>query len=292
MRARYAPTMTADRPRRRPDGARRPPRRDGAHAGRAAAARAGRRPARAARARGRRPARRRATSPIEPGFGPTTTRGPRTAAAIIDVPAARSATSWRRRSADDRPARPARLLVARRRLHGPRRRARRAAARRDRVSGSALAWFDAHGDFNTPDTTPSGNVWGMPFAMICGRGDPDLVARPATARRSTRRTPRCSAGRSSTRPSRGCSRRRASRTSGPGCSRPMPGWRPSTAGHDGRRRGSTAITSPSTWTASMPPGAGRSRCPNRTASRSRRRSPRSTVLARGDARWSGSARPG
>lgn len=39
----------------------------------------------------------------------------------------------------------------------------------------ALAWFDAHGDFNTPDTTPSGNVWGMPFAMICGRGDPDLV---------------------------------------------------------------------------------------------------------------------
>ena len=39
-----------------------------------------------------------------------------------------------------------------------------------------LAWFDAHGDYNTPDTTPSGNVWGMPFAMACGRGDPDLVA--------------------------------------------------------------------------------------------------------------------
>ena len=39
-----------------------------------------------------------------------------------------------------------------------------------------LAWFDAHGDFNTPDTTPSGNVWGMPFAMACGRGDADLVA--------------------------------------------------------------------------------------------------------------------
>ena len=38
-----------------------------------------------------------------------------------------------------------------------------------------LAWFDAHGDFNTPDTTPSGNVWGMPFAMACGRGDADLV---------------------------------------------------------------------------------------------------------------------
>jgi arginase len=39
-----------------------------------------------------------------------------------------------------------------------------------------LAWFDAHGDFNTPETTPSGNVWGMPFAMACGRGDPGLLA--------------------------------------------------------------------------------------------------------------------
>jgi arginase len=39
-----------------------------------------------------------------------------------------------------------------------------------------IAWFDAHGDFNTPDTTPSGNVWGMPFAMIVGHGAPDLVA--------------------------------------------------------------------------------------------------------------------
>jgi arginase len=39
-----------------------------------------------------------------------------------------------------------------------------------------LAWFDAHGDFNVPDTTPSGNVWGMPFAMACGRGEPDLLA--------------------------------------------------------------------------------------------------------------------
>jgi arginase len=48
------------------------------------------------------------------------------------------------------------------------------AARRD--ARHAIAWFDAHGDFNTPDTTPSGNVWGMPFAMLCGRGDPDLVA--------------------------------------------------------------------------------------------------------------------
>lgn len=40
----------------------------------------------------------------------------------------------------------------------------------------AIAWFDAHGDFNIPETTPSGNVWGMPFAMLCSHGDPGLVA--------------------------------------------------------------------------------------------------------------------
>ena len=39
----------------------------------------------------------------------------------------------------------------------------------------AIAWFDAHGDCNTPETTPSGNVWGMPFAMLLGRGSEDLV---------------------------------------------------------------------------------------------------------------------
>ena len=38
-----------------------------------------------------------------------------------------------------------------------------------------VVWFDAHGDFNTPSTTPSGNVWGMPFAMLVGRGEPDLL---------------------------------------------------------------------------------------------------------------------
>jgi arginase len=40
----------------------------------------------------------------------------------------------------------------------------------------AIAWLDAHGDCNTPETTPSGNVWGMPFALLLGRGDPELVA--------------------------------------------------------------------------------------------------------------------
>ena len=38
-----------------------------------------------------------------------------------------------------------------------------------------LIWIDAHGDFNTPATTPSGNVHGMPVAVLMGRGHPDLV---------------------------------------------------------------------------------------------------------------------
>ena len=31
-------------------------------------------------------------------------------------------------------------------------------------------WFDAHGDFNTPETSPSGNVHGMPLAAVLGYG--------------------------------------------------------------------------------------------------------------------------
>jgi arginase len=38
-----------------------------------------------------------------------------------------------------------------------------------------LVWFDAHGDFNTPETTPSGFIGGMPLAMIVGRGEQPLV---------------------------------------------------------------------------------------------------------------------
>lgn len=33
-----------------------------------------------------------------------------------------------------------------------------------------VVWFDAHGDFNTPETTPSGNVHGMTLAAILGVG--------------------------------------------------------------------------------------------------------------------------
>ena len=38
-----------------------------------------------------------------------------------------------------------------------------------------LLWLDAHGDFNTHDTTVSGFVGGMPLAMLTGRGRLDLL---------------------------------------------------------------------------------------------------------------------
>ena len=40
-------------------------------------------------------------------------------------------------------------------------------ARFDRL---ALVWFDAHGDLNTPETSPSGNQWGMPLRMVLDAG--------------------------------------------------------------------------------------------------------------------------
>jgi len=36
-------------------------------------------------------------------------------------------------------------------------------------------WLDAHGDMNTPETSPSGNVHGMPLASVMGYGPPELV---------------------------------------------------------------------------------------------------------------------
>ena len=38
-----------------------------------------------------------------------------------------------------------------------------------------LIWIDAHGDFNTPDSSPSGNVHGMPLAAIAGLGVKELT---------------------------------------------------------------------------------------------------------------------
>ena len=34
-----------------------------------------------------------------------------------------------------------------------------------------VLWLDAHGDFNTPETTPSGFLGGMCLAAACGRWD-------------------------------------------------------------------------------------------------------------------------
>jgi len=39
-----------------------------------------------------------------------------------------------------------------------------------------VIWVDAHADFNTAETTPSGNIHGMPLAALCGLGDPRLVS--------------------------------------------------------------------------------------------------------------------
>lgn len=48
----------------------------------------------------------------------------------------------------------------------------RGAARQKRIG---VLWVDAHADFNTHLTTPSGNIHGMPLAALCGMGDPRLV---------------------------------------------------------------------------------------------------------------------
>jgi arginase len=38
-----------------------------------------------------------------------------------------------------------------------------------------LIWFDAHADMNTPESTPSGNIHGMPLAVLLGYGTPELT---------------------------------------------------------------------------------------------------------------------
>jgi arginase len=41
------------------------------------------------------------------------------------------------------------------------------AGRRARLG---VVWLDAHGDLNTPETSPSGNLWGMPLRMLIDSG--------------------------------------------------------------------------------------------------------------------------
>ena len=40
---------------------------------------------------------------------------------------------------------------------------------------TGVIWLDAHADFNTPATSPSGNIHGMPLATLTGNGPPSLV---------------------------------------------------------------------------------------------------------------------
>jgi arginase len=40
---------------------------------------------------------------------------------------------------------------------------------------TGVIWLDAHADFNTPETSPSGNIHGMPLATLTGDGPADLV---------------------------------------------------------------------------------------------------------------------
>ncbi|MCP4722437.1 MAG: arginase [Desulfobacteraceae bacterium] len=49
------------------------------------------------------------------------------------------------------------------------------AAVTDDKQPTGLIWIDAHADFNTPQTSPSGNIHGMPLAALIGEGYESLV---------------------------------------------------------------------------------------------------------------------
>ena len=44
-----------------------------------------------------------------------------------------------------------------------------------RDAPTGVIWIDAHADLNTPTSSPSGNIHGMPLAVLCGSGDDRLV---------------------------------------------------------------------------------------------------------------------
>lgn len=62
-----------------------------------------------------------------------------------------------------------------------------ATALAERGERLGVVWLDAHGDINTPDTSLSGNVHGMPVAHLLGLGDPAMaaIATPAPALRAS-----------------------------------------------------------------------------------------------------------
>ena len=96
------------------------------------------------------------------------------------------------------------------------------ASRHDRLG---VIWIDAHGDLNTPETSPSGNQWGMPLRMLIDGGaidahdvaligarnlDPPEVEFIAAARDPRQRGSACSsASTASTSPSTATSSSRA-----------------------------------------------------------------------------------
>ena len=51
----------------------------------------------------------------------------------------------------------------------------RAGLQRGGAGDAGLVWLDAHGDFNTPATTETGYLDGMPLAMLCGRAHREAV---------------------------------------------------------------------------------------------------------------------
>ncbi len=51
----------------------------------------------------------------------------------------------------------------------------RAGLQRGGLGDAILIWLDAHGDFNTPATTETGYLDGMPLAMLCGRAHREAV---------------------------------------------------------------------------------------------------------------------
>ncbi len=50
-----------------------------------------------------------------------------------------------------------------------------AAVQREQQQAIGLIWFDAHADMNTPETTQSGNIHGMPLAALLGYGPKELT---------------------------------------------------------------------------------------------------------------------
>ena len=52
-----------------------------------------------------------------------------------------------------------------------------------RYDALGVIWFDAHADINTPGTSPSGNIHGMPLSVAMGFGDARLTAVGAAATR-------------------------------------------------------------------------------------------------------------